>query len=71
MKKVRLQKIVLTPAKPLTKEELFVTGMIWGCTPIIYIDKRKYHDGDWIRSSKSFIIGMERFKNGEWKELFK
>jgi hypothetical protein len=71
MKRAKNQKIVLVPAKPLTKEEIFVSEIVWGCVPVIWINKIKYHDGDWIRQAKPFIAGMERFKNGEWRELFK
>ena len=42
MKRAKNQKIVLIPAKPLTKEEIFVSEIIWGCVPVVWINKIKY-----------------------------
>ena len=46
--------------KPLNKTEIFVCEMLWGGVPV---------DVAWVRLSKLFIDGMERYKNGEWDDV--
>ncbi len=46
--------------KKLTREEKFVCEMIWGGVPV---------DEAWVRTSKYFQVGMEKFATGVWNEF--
>lgn len=48
--------------KPLTKTECFVVEITWGNIPL---------DIQWIRSSKLFLENLNKYNNGEFKELYK
>ena len=47
--------------KALSKEERFVCEMLWGGIPAEVL---------WVRNSKMFMEGVNRFDRGEWKSLF-
>ena len=51
----------IKPVKGLNKIEKFVCEMIWGNAPVDFL---------WVRNSKIFIEGMNKFNKGEWRELF-
>ena len=60
MKKKKSKQTTKIPTTKLTKEQIFVCEMIWGCVPL---------DIDWVIQSKPFIEGMKKIKNGEWDEI--
>jgi len=48
--------------KALNKGERFVAEITWGGVPI---------DTAFVRESKLFQTNFEKFKSGEWSELYK
>jgi len=51
----------INKVKKLSREEKWVAEICWGGVPL---------DHKWIRECPKFIIEMEKFNNGEWKELY-